>query len=142
MENFTPYSAFLGGCLIGLSAAVLMLFYGRIAGISGILAHVLNNGQDKSQWRWFFLAGLIGGSLCFNAFFQTTPADYSRSTVLIIISGFLVGIGTRLGSGCTSGHAVCGLARLSKRSFIATLIFMSVALFTVYVTQHIVGIGK
>jgi uncharacterized membrane protein YedE/YeeE len=118
-----------------------MLFDGRIAGISGILAHVLNNAPDKSQWRWFFLVGLMSSSLCFNAFFQTTPADYSRSSVLIIISGFLVGIGTRLGSGCTSGHAVCGLARLSKRSFIATLIFMSVAFFTVYVTQHLVGIG-
>jgi uncharacterized membrane protein YedE/YeeE len=139
MENFTPYSAFFGGCLIGLSAALLLFFNGRIAGISGMIAGAFSE-KDK-HWRWFFLGSLIISAAVFSHFFQSSPATYSRSTLLLIVSGVLVGYGTRLGNGCTSGHAVCGLARFSKRSAAATVTFMAMAMFTVYVTRHLLGVS-
>ncbi len=142
MENFTPYSAFLGGSLIGLAAALLMYFNGRIAGISGMIAGVFDVKNHENHWRLFFLGGLILAAMIFNLFAPHSPVTYSRSTFLLIISGILVGYGTRLGSGCTSGHAVCGMARLSKRSIVATLIFMSVAILTVFITRHLLGISS
>lgn len=141
MQNFTPYSAFLGGSLIGLSAAILMYFNGRIAGISGMIAGSLDTRNSENFWRLFFLAGLITSAVIFNVVISHETASYSRSTLLLVISGVLVGFGTRLGSGCTSGHAVCGMARLSTRSIVSTLIFMSVAILTVFITRHLLGIS-
>lgn len=138
MQNFTPYSAFLGGSLIGLSAALLMYFNGRIAGISGMISGAFNT-DNENRWRWFFLGGLILTAVFVNVVIHPHDVAYSRSTILLIISGLLVGFGTRLGSGCTSGHAVCGMARLSKRSIAATLTFMGVAITTVFVTRHLLG---
>ncbi len=140
MENFTPYSAFLGGSLIGLSAALLMYFNGRIAGISGMIAGAFDFKNSEHHWRLFFLGGLILAAVIFNLFAPHVPATYSRSTLLLIISGVLVGYGTRLGNGCTSGHAVCGMARLSIRSIVATVTFMAVAILTVFITRHLLGI--
>jgi uncharacterized membrane protein YedE/YeeE len=140
MENFTPYSAFFGGSLIGLSAALLMYFNGRIAGISGIISSAFDMKNSDNHWRLFFLGGLILAAVIVNLFAASAPVTYSRSTWLLIISGVFVGYGTRLGSGCTSGHAVCGMARLSIRSITATLIFMSIAILTVFITRHLLGI--
>ncbi|MGB4497775.1 MAG: YeeE/YedE family protein [Methylococcaceae bacterium] len=140
MENFTPYSAFFGGSLIGLSAALLMYFNGRVAGISGMIAGAFDVKNSENHWRLFFLGGLIFAAVIFNLFAPHAPATYSRSTLLLIISGILVGYGTRLGNGCTSGHAVCGIARFSIRSIVATLIFMGVAILTVFITRHLLGI--
>ena len=140
MENFTPYSAFLGGSLIGLSAALLMYFNGRIAGISGMMAGAFNFKNRENHWRLFFFGGLVLAAVIFNLFVPHVPATYSRSTILLIISGVLVGYGTRLGNGCTSGHAVCGMARLSIRSIVATVTFMAVAILTVFITRHLLGI--
>lgn len=140
MQNFTPFSAFLGGSLIGLSAALLMYFNGRIAGISGMIASAFDTKDEDRPQRLFFLGGLILAAVIFNLFAPHSPATYSRSIWLLAISGILVGYGTRLGSGCTSGHAVCGMARLSIRSITATIIFMSVAILTVFITHHLVGV--
>ncbi len=142
MENFTPYSAFFGGGLIGLSAALLMFFNGRIAGISGMIAGAFSSTDNDRHWRWYFLGGLIVAAALFNHFFQAAPATYSRGTLVLVVSGILVGYGTRLGNGCTSGHAVCGLARLSWRSAAATVTFMSVAILTVYVMRHLLGMSS
>lgn len=142
MQNFTPYSAFLGGSLIGLSAALLMYFNGRIAGISGMVAGVLDLKNSENRWRLFFLVGLIATAVIVNFFAPHGEASYSRSTLLLIISGILVGFGTRMGNGCTSGHAVCGMARLSTRSIVATLIFMGVAILTVFITRHLLGVSQ
>ncbi|MSR16821.1 MAG: YeeE/YedE family protein [Methylococcaceae bacterium] len=140
MENFTPYSAFLGGSLIGLSAALLMYFNGRVAGISGMMAGAVDVRNSDNHWRLFFLVGLILSAVIFNIFVPHAPATYSRSTLLLVVSGILVGYGTRLGSGCTSGHAICGVARFSIRSITATIIFMAVAMLTVFVIRHLPGI--
>ena len=142
MQNFTPYSAFFGGSLIGLSAALLMYFNGRIAGISGMVAGVFDLKNSENRWRLFFLVGLIATAVIVNFFALHGEASYSRSTLLLIISGILVGFGTRMGNGCTSGHAVCGMARLSTRSIVATLIFMGVAILTVFITRHLLGISQ
>lgn len=142
MQNFTPYSAFLGGSLIGLAAALLMYFNGRIAGISGMMAGAFDFKNSENHWRLFFLVGLITTAIIFNVFAPHEPANYSRSILLLIISGILVGFGTRMGNGCTSGHAVCGIARLSTRSIVATLIFMGVAILTVFITRHLLGVSS
>jgi uncharacterized membrane protein YedE/YeeE len=143
MENFTPYSALTGGALIGLSAALLMLLNGRIAGISGIIGNLFPPYQRGNLgWSLFFLGGLVLGSLSLR-FIDSTLVDIQIDTPLpvLIIAGLLVGYGTSLGGGCTSGHGVCGLARLSPRSGVATLVFMIVAGITVYVVRHLVGTG-
>lgn len=140
MEHFTPYSALFGGVLIGLSAALLMLFNGRIAGITGIFSGaMLLNGGDR-VWRWFFLAGLLLGPLI-SMNIGISPADIQidAPTPILIIAGLLVGYGTSLGSGCTSGHGVCGLARLSLRSAAATATFMVVAGVTVFIMRHLLN---
>ena len=98
--------------------------------------------NSENHWRLFFLGGLILAAVIFNLFALHVPATYSRSTLLLIISGILVGYGTRLGNGCTSGHAVCGMARLSMRSIAATITFMSVAILTVFITRHLLGISQ
>jgi uncharacterized protein len=137
MTSFTPLSALLGGVLIGLSASLLMFFEGRIAGISGILGELLAFRQIA--WRLAFLAGLIIAPLVYRAFGGHLPFDVTHSAATLIGGGLLVGIGTRMGNGCTSGHGVCGIARLSARSVVATLIFMATGAATVFVARHILG---
>ena len=137
MANFTPVSAAIGGALIGLSVALLMLLLGRIAGISGILGESLST--DKG-WRLAFLAGLIAALLvAILAGFGVASPQMPGSWGVIILAGLLVGFGTRLGAGCTSGHGICGIARLSPRSLTATAIFMAAAIIVVFVTRHVLG---
>jgi uncharacterized protein len=139
MEHFTPYSALAGGALIGLAAVVLMLFNGRVAGISGIAGGLLAPRAGDVAWRVAFVIGLIGGAALLAAA-GMAPVLHDRPGLgVIILAGLLVGFGTRLGSGCTSGHGVCGLARLSPRSLAATLIFMASAAVVVFATRHVLG---
>ena len=141
MENFTPILSTIGGILIGLSAAGLMLLNGRIAGISGIFEGVLVPARDGG-WKYSFVTGLVAGGLAM-AFIRPElfAVTIERSWPLVAAAGFLVGFGTRLGNGCTSGHGVCGMARLSKRSIVATLTFMAFGIGTVYLTEHLLGVG-
>lgn len=138
MTQFTPFSALLGGSLIGLSAALLMLFNGRIAGVSGILSGLLKPQEGDSNWRIAFLAGLLSGPLLLKSVgYLPTSGLLEGRWPLWIIAGLLVGAGSKLAKGCPSGHGVCGIARLSPRSIIATLVFMSVSILTVYITHHL-----
>ena len=140
MANFTPLSAAIGGGLIGLSAVLLMLLTGRIAGISGIFGGLLNLRNDDKGWRIAFIAGLILAPLFAGGIgYPMPPPRMPASWIVIITAGLLVGFGTRLGGGCTSGHGICGVARLSGRSITATAIFMLAAIATVAVTHHVLG---
>lgn len=139
MTNFTPYSAFFGGALIGLSAVLLMLFNGRQAGVSGILGGALALGSSETLWRLAFIAGLVVAPLLYCGFGGALPFTITHTAPVLIAGGLLVGVGTRMGGGCTSGHGVCGLARLSRRSMIATLTFMASAVATVFVVRHVLG---
>ena len=140
MENFTPVSALVGGALIGLAAVVLMLFNGRIAGISGIVGGLLGGGATEFGWRFAFVAGLVAGPLLVALAGGTVPAIRIDAPLpLVVAAGLLVGFGTRLGAGCTSGHGVCGLARLSPRSLAATALFMATAAAVVFAVRH--GLG-
>jgi uncharacterized membrane protein YedE/YeeE len=139
MENFTPLSAAIGGALIGLAAALLMLGLGRIAGISGIVGGLIGGAVDKG-WRAAFLAGLVLAPLAATSVgFAPAAPRMPESWGVIVIAGLCVGFGARLGGGCTSGHGVCGVARLSRRSIAATLIFMATAMVVVAVVRH--GLG-
>ncbi|WP_166268235.1 YeeE/YedE family protein [Marinobacter caseinilyticus] len=136
---FTPWASLIGGVLIGLSAAAFILLSGRIAGISGILGGLFNPHKSDVVWRLMFLAGLIGAPVVWLAF-NTLPAiEIEAGAPVIIIAGLLVGIGTRYGSGCTSGHGVCGLSRLSPRSLVATVSFMLAGFLTVFLVRHLLG---
>jgi len=140
MENFTPLSATLGGALIGASAVVLMATIGRIAGISGIAGGLATARSPDRGWRVSFLIGLVGiPALAGFARPELFQSDFSVSLPWIILAGIIVGIGTTLGNGCTSGHGVCGNARLSIRSVIATLTFMATGIATVFVMRHVLG---
>lgn len=137
--HFTPWASLAGGVLIGLAAVLLVLFNGRIAGISGILGGLLQWPQGDIGWRIAFLFGLIAAPLAY-AFFAPLPAvQVDAGTATLVIAGLLVGIGTRYGAGCTSGHGVCGLSRLSPRSLVATLAFMAAGFVTVFVVRHFIG---
>lgn len=139
MTSFTPYSALFGGILIGLSAALLMLCNGRIAGISGIVSGIVLPKTGDLVWRYSFIAGLVLGPPLFALLGMTIPAiQINGSWILWLSAGLLVGYGAKLSGGCTSGHGVCGLARFSLRSLAATLTFMTVAGLTVYVTRHVI----
>jgi uncharacterized membrane protein YedE/YeeE len=143
MENFNPYSAMAGGGLIGLAAGLLWLFSGRIAGISGIMGGLFSSWSRDTGWRLCFLAGLLMGPLMLRGVNGESAAIHiNPSLALLSIAGLLVGYGTGLGSGCTSGHGICGLTRLSRRSIAATLTFMTVAAATVYITRHWLGAGS
>ncbi|MGB3835106.1 YeeE/YedE family protein [Castellaniella sp.] len=137
---FTPWSALGGGVLIGLAAAIYVLFNGRIAGVSGILGGLLRPNPTDVSWRIAFLAGLIitPGLFWLIGHPQVVPIDSSYPA--LILAGLLVGVGTRLGSGCTSGHGVCGISRFSPRSLVATAGFMAAGFITVYVIRHLLGI--
>ena len=138
MQNFTPVSALLGGALIGISALILFWFNGRIAGISSIMSGLLTTNGFNRHWRLAFLSGLLLGAAIWQGLYPeyiNLRQDYPLA--LIMIGGFLVGMGTRIGSGCTSGHGICGIALLSRRSIFATLTFMSSGLLTVFLLRHI-----
>lgn len=137
MAEFNWITALTGGILIGISATVLLAFNGRIAGISGILNGAITFATDK-VWRWLFLLGmLIGGAIYeYGLASQSTPASASAPWAMVI-GGLLVGFGTQMGSGCTSGHGVCGLGRLSSRSLVAVLTFLATAMLTVFVLRHL-----
>ncbi len=140
MANFTPISAAIGGGLIGLSAVLLMLLTGRIAGISGIFGGCLGFGTDDKGWRITFIAGLILAPLAAGAIGYAMPSpQMPASWTAVIAAGLLVGFGSRLGGGCTSGHGICGIARLSARSITATAVFMAAAIVVVAVTRHVLA---
>jgi uncharacterized membrane protein YedE/YeeE len=134
--HFTPGSAAVGGVLIGLAVAILLILNGRIAGISGILAGVLKPTKGDTAWKLAFIVGILVAPLLFITFVYTPEVTIATSTPLLIAAGLLVGFGTRLGSGCTSGHGICGMARFSRRSMVAVVIFMLVAFITVAVINH------
>jgi uncharacterized protein len=140
MADFTPVSAAIGGALIGLASVLMMLLTGRIAGVSGIFSGLLNlRGEDKG-WRIAFIAGLIlapviAGWIGYGMATPTLPGNWT----VIVVAGLLVGFGSRLGGGCTSGHGICGIGRLSPRSITATIVFMVTAIETVAITRHVLG---
>jgi len=140
MESFTPIASSIGGLLIGIAAAGLLMFHGRIAGISGIAGGIFRRVAGDTSWRVMFLLGLLAAGLGWSYFF---PQDYlveiSRSTPALVVAGMAVGIGTQVGGGCTSGHGVCGIGRLSKRSTVATISFMVTAALTVFVVNEVFG---
>ena len=141
MTEFTPLAGLMGGVLIGLSAVVLMGAYGRVAGLSGIFGGLFTAAFDAEfSWRAIFMAGLLGGAVLAGAAGWSDIA-FSAGPAVTVIGGLLVGVGTALGSGCTSGHGICGLSRLSRRSLVSTLIFMGVAIATVFVVRHVIGGG-
>lgn len=131
----------IGGSLIGISSLAMLLLLGRVTGISGILTGVITwNKHDGLPWRAAFIVGLILGAIIYQlAFARPLPIDMQASGPLLVVAGLLVGMGTRLGSGCTSGHGVCGIARRSPRSIASTATFMGVAVITVYVTRHVLS---
>jgi uncharacterized membrane protein YedE/YeeE len=150
MEHFTPLPALVGGLLIGLAAALLFNLQGRIAGISGIfsvaLSALLRRTWAEAGWRWAFLTGLVLAPLVLRTGTGEGALDVwlpaaPHPTGQLLAAGLLVGFGTALGSGCTSGHGVCGLARLSRRSLLATALFMAVAALTVFVRRHLLMAG-
>ncbi len=134
----TYVQALMGGMLLGLGASLLMLANGKIAGISGITYQVLRSlTASPGGWRWAFLAGLIAAPLLVAPFGFTLPDAVPGSLPVLAAGGLLVGVGTRIGSGCTSGHGICGIGRLSRRSIVATVTFMATAIVTVTVTRHL-----
>ncbi len=139
--SFTPFASLLGGALIGLASVLLMLVRGRIFGATGILAGALMPAsRNDAVWRWLLLAGMLTGPWVFFALTGSLPAiAVPVSTGMLLIGGFIVGVGVTLGNGCTSGHGVCGMARLSPRSFVATGTFMLTTGITVYVIRHVLG---
>jgi uncharacterized membrane protein YedE/YeeE len=140
LENFTPFSALVGGGLIGLSAGFLLVTTGRITGISGIVAGMLVPASDGRLWRGLFVAGLIlGCGLVRLISADAVPITIAASSAELLIAGLLVGFGTRLANGCTSGHGICGVARLSPRSILATLTFIASGAITVFMMRHVFG---
>ena len=141
MTEFTPFSSLAGGALIGLSSVLLMLTLGRIMGATGILSGFINSSSG-ADWRW--RAAVLAGMACaplayFTAAGAMPPIEVPVSTAMMSAGGFIVGIGVTLGAGCTSGHGVCGMARLSPRSIIATLTFMATTAATVFFIRHVIG---
>lgn len=140
MEGFTPILSSIGGVLIGLAAVALLYFNGRIAGLSGILGGVLRPREGDTLWRAIFIVGLLVGALLV---FWIHPSSMAIrvgvSDSAVILGGLLVGLGTRIGHGCTSGHGVCGVGRLAPRSLVASAVFFSFAVLTTYVVRHVLG---
>ena len=139
-NHFTPLAALAGGVLIGIAAAMFVLLNGRIAGISGVLGGLLRPFTGDSAWRIAFVLGLVGAPLVYLLFAALPKPQIDAGYGALILAGLLVGAGTRYGSGCTSGHGVCGLSRLSPRSLVATAAFMGAGFVTVFVTRHLLGI--
>jgi uncharacterized protein len=140
ITEFTPFASLTGGILIGIAATLLMAFNGRIAGMTGILSGILPPVASDWAWRLTFLAGAVTGPAIFVAAGGSVPFAVPAAPAALVIGGLIVGIGVYFGSGCTSGHGVCGMARISPRSIAATFIFMTTTLFTVYVIRHVIGV--
>jgi len=140
MDNFTPLSALIGGLLIGTSAALFLVLNGRVAGISGILGGLIPPERGHVGWRLAFLAGMLVSAPAFVMAGGRLPSvELDISLPVLITAGLIVGFGTRLGAGCTSGHGVCGIGRGSPRSIVATLVFMATAITTVFLARHVIG---
>lgn len=139
VTEFTPLQSLIGGSLIGLSAVLLMAFHGRIAGMTAIVGGVLPPFSSDWQWRAAFLAGAIVSPLIYLAFGGEIDFNVPPSTAMLIAGGLVVGVGVTYGSGCTSGHGVCGMARVSPRSITATAVFMAATFASVYVVRHVIG---
>lgn len=139
LNAFTPATALAGGILIGLAAALFLLLNGRIAGISGILGGLLRPTRGDTTWRLAFLLGMLATASVWQLVAELPAIRIAAGYPLLIVAGLLVGYSTRLGSGCTSGHGVCGLSRLSPRSLVATACFMGTGFATVYVVRHLLG---
>ena len=141
MAHFTPLQSLIGGLLIGFSTLLMIRLLGKIAGISGIVGQLWSADKDDRAWRFAFVAGLLVSPLLYALFSPLPETSVVTSTPWIIVAGLLVGFGSRLGSGCTSGHGVCGLSRLSLRSLVATLTFMATAILVVWLLRHVFVIG-
>lgn len=137
--NFTPWASLAGGALIGLGAALFILFNGRIAGVSGILGGLLRPQSGDVWWRLAFLAGLVAAPLAWTLAAPLPAARIDADTATLVAAGLLVGVGTRYGAGCTSGHGVCGVSRLSPRSMAATVAFMLAGFATVFIVRHLLA---
>ncbi|EJL02515.1 MULTISPECIES: YeeE/YedE family protein [Pseudomonas] len=137
--NFTPWSSLAGGMLIGLAASLFVVANGRIAGISGVIGSFLQRGGEGLGEKALFLLGLVAAPLLWGVFAALPPLEFQTGWFGLIVAGLLVGVGTRYGSGCTSGHGVCGLSRLSPRSMAATACFMLSGFATVFVLRHVMG---
>lgn len=138
-SSFTPATALTGGALIGVAVAMLVLLNGRVAGISGIVGGLMRPGSGDVAWRVAFLAGMIGAPFAYSVFGNLPRATIDAGYPELIVAGLLVGLGTRYGAGCTSGHGVCGLSRFSPRSLLATLTFMAAGFLMVFVARHAIG---
>jgi uncharacterized protein len=138
-QAFTPWTALAGGALIGLAAAMFVLINGRIAGISGVLGGLLRPGRGDVAWRVAFLLGLVAAPFAWRLVTSLPPPRIDAGAGTLVLAGLLVGLGTRYGAGCTSGHGVCGLSRLSLRSLVATLAFMGAGFATVFVLRHVLA---
>ncbi|MEZ0289087.1 MAG: YeeE/YedE family protein [Methylophilus sp.] len=139
MTNFTPWQSLIGGLLIGFSTLLLIRWLGKVAGISGIVGQLWSGNASDKAWRLAFVIGLLISPLIYQLFTPLPVMQIEAGLPVLIVAGLLVGFGTRLGSGCTSGHGVCGLSRLSLRSLVATLTFMLVAIIVVWVTRHLLN---
>jgi uncharacterized membrane protein YedE/YeeE len=137
--SFTPWASLAGGLVIGLAAAMFVLLNGRIAGISGILGGMLTLPKGDTAWRAAFVAGLVVAPLVYALFHGLPAVRVDAGAGTLVAAGLLVGIGTRYGSGCTSGHGVCGLSRFSPRSLVATGAFMAAGFVTVFIVRHVIG---
>lgn len=137
--HFTPWSALAGGVLLGLASALFVLLNGRILGISGIVGGVLRPKAGDAGWRLSFVLGMLVAPGVYWLFAGTTAPRIDAGWGAVVVAGLLVGVGTRYGSGCTSGHGVCGLSRLSPRSLVATLAFMGSGFLTVFLVRHVLG---
>jgi uncharacterized membrane protein YedE/YeeE len=140
MEDFTPVSGLIGGAIIGIAATLLLWFNGRIAGISGIFNGLVTNKKNNDTlWRLLFILGMVAGGLAHQNLVAPNYEPLNAPLWLLLAGGLLVGFGTSMGSGCASGHGVCGLGRLSKRSLVAVLTFLSVGILTTFVVRHVMG---
>ena len=137
--SFTPWTSLVGGIFIGLAAALFLLLNGRIAGISGILGGLLQWPKGDVAWRGAFLLGLVTAPAAYSIFAPLPAVQVDAGTATLVVAGLLVGIGTRYGAGCTSGHGVCGLSRRSPRSMVATAAFMAAGFVTVFIVRHLIG---
>lgn len=142
MQDFTPVPALGGGALIGLAASIYLVTLGRVAGISGIYGGLVRRESGDRRLKLFFLAGFVAAAVVVRLIHPEAYATtWSASVPVALVAGVLVGVGTQVGSGCTSGHGVCGLSRLSLRSLVATLTFMGTAAITVFIVRHVIGGG-
>jgi uncharacterized membrane protein YedE/YeeE len=137
--NFTPWSSLAGGILLGVASALFVLMNGRILGISGIVGGLLKPGAKDRSWRLSFVLGMLAAPAVWSLFAAPAAVRVDASWLLVVVAGLLVGVGTRYGAGCTSGHGVCGLSRLSPRSLVATLAFMAAGFAIVFIVRHLLA---